>query len=173
MPVLLLLLLFFAAQNALAQSKTVSDPEYKRLKMEAIVLYDAQQYGLAIQKFDSALMIVPHSKAMLVNRASAKIEVKNYMGAVEDCAAALEIDFMLSEAYFVRGYAWAMLKEFNMSIDDFDQAILLDNTHVDAFYNRAVVRRELQDFAGACKDIDVATQLGYNKAKYHREEFCK
>lgn len=128
---------------------------------------------MAALKFDSALMLVPHSKAMLVNRANARIEIKNYQGAVDDCTKAIEMDFSLAEAYFIRGYAYAMQKEFTLSMADFDNAILLDNTHTDAYYNRAVLRRELKDYAGACRDIDIAIQMGYTKAKFTREEFCK
>lgn len=164
---------FLHAAFSLHAQVSTSDPTYKRLKTEGIVLLQNKQYGLAAAKFDSALMLVPTSKAMLVNRANARIEIKNYDGAIEDCTRAIELDFTLAEAYFIRGYAYAMQKEYTLSMSDFDNAILLDNTHADSFYNRAVLRRELKDFAGACKDIDAAIQMGYTKAKFTREEFCK
>lgn len=162
----------FACQMAEAQSGT-SNPEYKRLKAEAHFLYINKQYGLAVAKYDSAIEIVPNSKAMYVNRALVRIEVKNYAGAIEDCDKAIAIDFLLAEAYFVRGYVNHLIKENIKSLEDFDQAILLDPSHVDAFYNRAVVKKEINDFVGACKDLEVAIQLGYNKAEYKKSEFCK
>jgi tetratricopeptide (TPR) repeat protein len=110
---------------------------------------------------------------MYVNRALARIEVKNYSGAIEDCDKAIAIDFLLAEAYFVRGYVNHLVKENIKSLEDFDQAILLDPSHVDAFYNRAVVKKDLKDFVGACKDLEVAIQLGYSKAEYKKTEFCK
>lgn len=169
---LLFTAVLLACGDCAAQSGT-SNPEYKRLKAEAQFLYINKQYGLAVAKYDSALTLVPNSKAMYVNRALARIEVKNYSGAIEDCDKAIAIDFLLAEAYFVRGYVNHLVKENIKSLEDFDQAILLDPSHVDAFYNRAVVKKDLKDFVGACKDLEVAIQLGYSKAEYKKTEFCK
>jgi len=53
------------------------------------------------------------------NRATSKMEIQNYQGAIEDFSKAIEIDPEYSEAYNNRGIAKRILNDYTGAMEDF------------------------------------------------------
>jgi tetratricopeptide (TPR) repeat protein len=70
----------------------------------------------------------------------------------------------LARAFFYRGRALAAQNQFDLAIQDFDQAIRLDPSFPDAFNFRGVVWADKGQFERAIADFDQAIQLDANYA---------
>jgi tetratricopeptide (TPR) repeat protein len=69
------------------------------------------------------------------------------------------LDPALSLALNARGFAYFRLKQYAEAIADFDQAIRLNPSYVNALINRSAARRASGDHAGADADQAKAREL--------------
>lgn len=70
--------------------------------------------------------------------------------AVLTQALALRPSFPM--ALNARGFAYQQLQQNQQALADFDAALQLDPSYINAFHNRAVTRRILGDQSGAAQD---------------------
>ena len=56
---------------------------------------------------------------------------------------------------------------------DYDLAIAINPKHIDAFYQRGLIKLKLSDKAGACNDLSNAITLGNKEAQSAYNENCK
>ncbi|MGA8580081.1 MAG: hypothetical protein WB579_15455, partial [Bryobacteraceae bacterium] len=57
------------------------------------------------------------------------------------------------------GYAHLRLKHFTEALSDFDNAIRIDPTYINAYQNRSAARRGLGDTAGSNADLEKSLEL--------------
>jgi tetratricopeptide (TPR) repeat protein len=69
------------------------------------------------------------------------------------------LDPSLSLAFNARGFAHYKLKQYPEALADFDQAIRLNQSYVNAYINRSAARRAAGDHAGADADQAKAREL--------------
>ena len=81
-------------------------------------------------------------------RGSAKAELKDYAGAIQDYTQAIELDPKDAVAYFWRGYAKNGLGDYAGAIEDCTKAIELDPKFAGAYFNRGTVKNELRGLCG-------------------------
>ena len=97
-----------------------------------------------------------------VNRASAKSDLGDNEGAIEDSNTAMRLkpgDTILAAAYNIRGKEKSAQGENIDSIVDFDKAIQLKPNHAEFYYNRGVANTALGHTSTAEIDLKTALKL--------------
>ncbi len=93
--------------------------------------------------------------------------------AIRNCDQYLVINSNDPELYFIRGSANSMLRNFEISIQDYDKAIEINPNYVQAIANRGTTKINLltgngnlqpskKETRSACKDLKKAKKLGDN-----------
>ncbi|MGE4586095.1 MAG: tetratricopeptide repeat protein [Mangrovibacterium sp.] len=88
-----------------------------------------------------------------------RLQVGNYVGAIEHFNIVIKFKPQLPEPYFLRGLAKHQLEDFRGAIADYDVAINIKPYFPDAYSSRGLARLELQDFEGAIADYNKALEL--------------
>ncbi|WP_298438797.1 CheR family methyltransferase [Geobacter sp.] len=93
---------------------------------EARILFDAEEYGGAAALLDELLLSEPRHTGALLARGTIHANGGRFAEALADCAAALEADDLLPEAYLVRGLIREASGETEEAVADYRRALLLD-----------------------------------------------
>ena len=65
------------------------------------------------------------------------------------------------EAYFNRGKAYQVLELYDLAVDDFSKAILINRNYAKAYHYRGVTYANLGNEKKAQEDFEKARELGY------------
>lgn len=94
---------------------------------------------------------------------SAKYQLKDYSGAINDLNKAIEIKPEFIDAYYTRAICESKVKKYDKALSDFNKVIELDPNHKDALFNRAFyVKEKTGDFEGAITDYNRFIELNEN-----------
>ena len=93
----------------------------------------------------------------------AKLDSKDYSGAISDFTKAVEIDSKYTAAYKDRGWAQLNLNDYSGAIEDYTKAIVLDQNDAQSYHRRGTSLWFLKDYPGAIADYDKAIEID---AKY-------
>ncbi|MCR9288184.1 MAG: tetratricopeptide repeat protein [Bacteroidetes bacterium] len=74
--------------------------------------------------------------------------------------------------YKNRGNLYLLLGYHELAIEDYTNAILLDENFAEAFYNRALAHFQIYNTTADCFDLEKSFVLGYNSAADVRKYFC-
>jgi tetratricopeptide (TPR) repeat protein len=140
------------------------DPDgYKTSLYNGICKLHAGDYEEAISELTKAYNIEKEDKKILVFRARAEIETKNYSSAIEDLTKVITDQPKNGDAYFWRAYSYYELattpeekhgkKYFQLALKDLDLSIKYRVRVEEAYFDRAEVRFELGDYQGAISDF--------------------
>lgn len=75
------------------------------------------------------------------------------------CNRVLELDSTFTSAYFLRGYNYYLLNDYEEAINDFSSAIRFSPEYLDAFYYRGKSKQASGDFVGALRDLNRSREL--------------
>src|SRR5438876_487692 len=103
--------------------------------------------------------------AAYANSGIAKLQKKDFNGAIADFNRALQLDPKLAKAYDDRGLAKQGKGDLDGAIADFNHALQLDPKDAKACDNRGVAKRHKGDFDGAIADFNRALQFDPKDAK--------
>lgn len=115
-----------------------------------------------------------------INLADENMDLGNYKLAIGFFSKAIAINPFYSDAFFGRGCAKQMLKEYVGDFDDFSTTLRLNPFFTDAYINRGVAQYSIKDYAEAIQDFNEAIKLNpkdalayfsRGKAKYDQENF--
>ncbi|MCD4684298.1 MAG: tetratricopeptide repeat protein [Bacteroidales bacterium] len=91
---------------------------------------------------------------------SAKFQLQDYKGAVNDFSKAIELKADYKEAYYSRAICYSNLEKYHKAMDDFNKAIDLDPEYANAYNNRAFyVKEKTGDYEGAIEDYNKFIEL--------------
>lgn len=96
-----------------------------------------------------------------------RIQIGNYVGAIENFNIVIRFKPHLPEPYYFRGVAKHQLEDFRGAIKDYDKAIEIKPYYPDAFMYRGLAYLEINDFAKAIADYDRAIELNPNDANIY------
>jgi tetratricopeptide (TPR) repeat protein len=86
---------------------------------------------------------------------SAKFQLMDYKGAINDFTQAIILNNKFRDAYYARAISYGVLGKYSEAGADFDKVIQLDPTFIDAYLNRAFyVKEKTGDFNSALSDIN-------------------
>ena len=115
------------------------------------------------------------SAESLYKQGMAKLQRKDYRGAVSDFNEAIRLVPNYAEAYYGRGRVRYFLDYDRGAILDFNEAIRLAPNYAEAYYGRGQVRYFLDNHRGAILDFNEAIRLTpsyaeayYGRARAHR-----
>ena len=93
-----------------------------------------------------------------------RIQIGNYVGAIENFNIVIRFKPHLPEPYYFRGVAKHQLEDFRGAIQDYNAAIDIKPYYPDAFMHRGLAYLELNDYAKAIADYNQAIELAPNDA---------
>ena len=141
--------------------------------------YLAQAKAIAGRRGKAAEVISLSNKSIAIKptadgffyRAYAKMEKKDYNGAINDLNKAISINPQHAGAHLYRGM---LNPSFKASISDYSRAIAINPDYASAYYLRSVAKNTAGDSMGACSDMKKAAALGSQSATYnlHSEHFA-
>lgn len=105
------------------------DAMAEREKQKGNECFREGDYSRAAQYYSRSLEYRPAAPLVLCNRAQARIKLKQFDFAVEDCDAALRGDAKLVKAWVRRATARVALGRFAEAIPDLETAAQLDHEH--------------------------------------------
>jgi tetratricopeptide (TPR) repeat protein len=106
----------------------------------------------------------------LINQASEDLEKGNLTAAIAKCNAILKIDKQNFPAYVLRGLANTGLKQYQVAVTDFEQAIQINpNSHY-SYFGRGFARYHLKLYQESLADFDQTIKIEpeYAHAYYWR-----
>lgn len=114
-------------------------------------------YAVAAKLYTAAIKAEPNKAALYYNRALAYQNLGQLDAAIQDYTQAITLNPNAAETYNNRGICLYQNKEYAQSEADYTKALarkIMPEWHL----NRAVVRQELKNFAGAEEDLTAAIQ---------------
>ena len=103
-----------------------------------------------------------------------RIQIGNYVGAIENFNIVIRFKPHLPEPYYFRGVAKHQLEDFRGAIRDYNIAIDIKPFYPDAYMHRGLAYLEMKDFANAIKDYNRAIELDpYNANIYNNRGIAK
>ncbi len=79
--------------------------------------------------------------------------------AISFCSEALEENPELTQAYYLRGYAYFQLNRFEEAIEDFSHTLRLNPEYADAYYYRGICYRKAGKIWASARDLKKANDL--------------
>jgi tetratricopeptide (TPR) repeat protein len=131
-------------------------------------LMQAGKYDEAMVSFSNAIETSTSDDKNLylayTYRANARLKLKNFTGAIEDCTKALSLNNKYDKAFIYRGEAYCKIKDWQNAINDLTQSIALGTTDPSAYYSRGSAQYYKGDYALAIPDFSEALKFNPNKA---------
>jgi tetratricopeptide (TPR) repeat protein len=151
------------------QTTVEQDPEYYDAFMQLGLLFSEKKDPLAVEYFNAASRILPHSTEAFYARAMFHQETGEYDKAIFDYSIIIRmIDPNFKHAHFNTGYIYLLnKKDYKKAAKSFSDAIKCDTAYVEAWYNRGLAFENLKDFKSARENYEKALQInpGYELAE--------
>lgn len=133
----------------------------QRLLKEAKERLDKKDYKGAITDLSISLEMEPSVEGYYL-RGTAKYllndDAQGALAALADFDNAIGLDPYNAVIYNSRGNVKDEIKKTTEAIADYDKAISLDSTYMNAFYNRAIARYNVQEYKKAQTDFEYVLQ---------------
>ena len=107
----------------------------------------------------SALALTPDDPSLLIERATAAMQLDRFTEAADDLALALRLDPRRADALILRAAAQRQLDQIPDALADIAAALALDPENVEALLERGILRQRSNNPAGARADWERAITL--------------
>jgi|GEM_PF-2063745 len=129
--------------------------------------------GLAMNDFDSAILLKPDYAEAWSNRGILKGQQGNSVEAIKDLSRAIDLNPDYGKAYTNRGIGYLSIGNPKLALPDFEKAIQLDSLNQEAWYLKAMSLIESGAKDEGCKSLNKAARLGFKKAEEDLKLYCK
>jgi tetratricopeptide (TPR) repeat protein len=134
--------------------------------------YKVRNIDSALYYYDMAVKADNDCAETYFRRALAKEKTQDVDGAIADYQTAIRISPM--PVYFNNlGMIMTMRGQQEDAIEQFDQALAIDSTYVQALFNKGISYHHLGNVEQACKYVGKARQQGLLFADEYLNQFCK
>ena len=148
------------AMNAANNVVRLAPADNESYNLRAIINLKLENYPAAQRDLSKALEISPENGIHLFNRAYLNYETAKYSAAKRDLQLAHEKAPQEDYNFFhLRGLIEHELNNFSQAAADFNRAITLNSQKWGLYNDRAILRLDLEDRAGAQADLERARQL--------------
>jgi len=113
----------------------------------------------AILAFSESIKLDPTNASPYLNRASVKIQLRDFAGALGDAKRSIELDSNNQIAFYSSGLCQFALKDFKDAEADFTTAINLYTNDINAYNYRGLARANLRKLDEALADFNQAVEL--------------
>lgn len=121
-------------------------------------LADAGKHEIALANYEQAIQVASGKATPWTSRAKYWLQRGEFTKAIADATKAIETEFS-HPALSIRGDAYLQQGDFDKAITDFTAAKRLDPGVAQAYYQRALQRRQQGNEAGFRSDFETARQL--------------
>jgi tetratricopeptide (TPR) repeat protein len=148
-------------------SPTENAAQAHQLTLQGATLFQAGQAAQAREVCLAALQLAPQSCEVLLLLAFIALRAKQPHESIEWINRAIAENGELMEAYFLRGEAQQMVKQYEAAAASYDEVLRRRPNHADAMNNRGNACHALGQHERALKDYDKALELNPSKASFH------
>ena len=122
---------------------------------------DGDYTSNVIDFLNSELEKDPTNHDLLFSRGNGYLDLGKYQDAITDYSQIIQLSLEteIFSVYNNRGICYRAIGEFNLAMDDFDEAIRINNSYRDAYNNRGMVLADLGKHKEAISDYNVAIKL--------------
>lgn len=142
-----------AAEKWVDRALELNEYEGNAWSMKSMFQAEREEYALAEQSLDKAILQSPKLSTLYINRALARYNQDNLRGAMSDYDAAIEIAPNSYLAHYNRGLLRASVGEDNLAIEDLNFVLRIEPDNTIVLYNRALLLDNVGDYKGAIRDI--------------------
>jgi lysophospholipase L1-like esterase/Tfp pilus assembly protein PilF len=171
-------LVYLAGKKLLQASYPVIAAELKQLpdhaskwKMLAGYFQHKQQMDSSFDAADRAIRLRKEDSDLYELRGYAALMSGQYLQADSDYTRLLQLEPDNLQAHHQRGVARFELKDFNGSVNDFDEVIATQASSL-AFFIRGYAHYGAGDQQAACQDWQQASRMGHPEASSLSNQFC-
>ena len=126
----------------------------------------------AIKDYNKALSIDSIYTDALYNRAFAFKFIGDYTNAMKDAEQIISIVPESAEHWNLKGNIHQLFGEYNEAIDSYTEAININSTYFDAYYNRGLTYIMSSRTRTGCSDIQYCIDNNFQKAIKVQQNFC-
>ena len=125
-----------------------------------------EDYILAIQHFNRAILSKPYLYEPWFLRGVAKFYLDDFVGAENDCDEAIKLNPYVVNLYDLRGLCRIRQGKYEGAISDYDRALKDSPSAQNYWFNRMLCRLELKDYEHAHHDLDtiISKWSNYSRA---------
>jgi tetratricopeptide (TPR) repeat protein len=138
-----------------------------QMALQGATLYQHGQTAQAREVCLAALKLAPHSCEVLLLLAFIALHANQPHESIDWINRAIAENSDLADAYFLRGEAQQMTKQYEAAAGSYDEVLRRRPNHADALNNRGNAYHALGQHARALKDYDHAVELNPSKASFH------
>ena len=127
----------------------------------------------AINAYNKAIELDPEDAMTYNNRAYLNQTLQNYNLAIDDYSKAIDLNPNFISALVNRGITFMQMNNFKSAKIDFEKCVKLDVKAGELRRFLGLAKLNLKEVAGACKDFELASDLGDSIATSLLQENCK
>jgi len=139
---------------------------------KALSYFFLKKYDLAENNYKLALSVNPEYYEAYFNLGILNLKLEKYNKSIEYFDSTLSRNPLYYSGYLNRGYCYLKSSKLEKALNDFKEAIKIDDNIASAYKYIGIVYLELKDNLNACKNFELAKNLGANVDEYIKEN-CK
>lgn len=163
-------------------SQSLNSGEYNNKGYD---LMNQKKFNHAIENFNHAIILDPENALYFQNRANAKLQIKDTIGAISDYESAIKIDSADYENYQVLANIYYIKKEYKNAIKLYSSAIKINPDISDLYFSQANAYVKIDNLEQALAEYNKTIYLEskheqaiFNRAMVNfklnrKEEACK